>query len=389
MQRASSILAAMTSRRVLALVLACTAPSPVIAQGPPAATGGATGASGPAPSLPPSPLATPAPSAAPQAQPQAIPGGPEGFHLEPKATIDDVFGDTGEYRRIIDRFLVLGEQMQRSRDEFAHAVQVALQAVAMPPGSKPDRGGKKCPVNRVAQPYARALQLGKAYLSTGRELSRRFEQVREFDRLGESLGLTPDYRQKVKRVLALYSALLVDYREMKFAFHDQLTDELKYAGCDLEKLLAAGTVPPEATLKDEPWPTPAEFSPTLPAAVASGETRSPGSPGSPGSIDPPHEGHEGRVDLPRGDTAKGDPVARSGILFYVDNTRCSTPTTVALDGQPLGEVPGATRSAFQAAPGPHDLCLLPRSPGARKCGDAGTLRKSYLHEGWTISLRCE
>ena len=47
------------------------------------------------------------------------------------------------------------------------------------------------------------------------------------------MGLTPDYRWKVKRVLQQYSALLTDYREMKVAFHDQLVDELKFSGCDI------------------------------------------------------------------------------------------------------------------------------------------------------------
>jgi hypothetical protein len=148
--------------------------------------------------------------------------------------------------------------MQKVRDEFAQAVQAALVSVQPPPGAKSDRPVRKCPSAQAAQPYAHALKLGKAYLSTGRELARRFEQVKELDRLGESIGLTPDYRQKVKRVIAQYAALLTDYREMKVAFHDQLTDELKFAGCDPEKLLALATTPPSAPLKDETWPTPAE-----------------------------------------------------------------------------------------------------------------------------------
>jgi hypothetical protein len=82
------------------------------------------------------------------------------------------------------------------------------------------------------------------------------------------------------------------------------------------------------------------------------------------------------------------PPPRAGILFYVDNTHCATSTRVALDGRPLGEVPAATRAAFPTKPGPHDLCLLPEG-NTKRCGDPGTLRKSYLHEGWTIALRCD
>ena len=43
--------------------------------------------------------------------------------------------------------------------------------------------------------------------------------------------------------------------------------------------------------------------------------------------------------------------------------------------------------AQASTPGPHDLCLIAEGAKAR-CGDPGTIRKSYLHEGWTISLRC-
>ena len=112
--------------------------------------------------------------------------------MEPRPVIDDVFGDPAEYRRTIDRFLALGEGMQRTRDQFARAVQAALAEVQ----AHADRSqrAKKCPEGEVAKPYARALALGQRYLLTGRELARRHEQLREFDRLGETVGLTPDYR---------------------------------------------------------------------------------------------------------------------------------------------------------------------------------------------------
>jgi hypothetical protein len=75
------------------------------------------------------------------------------------------------------------------------------------------------------------------------------------------------------------------------------------------------------------------------------------------------------------------------VLFYVDNTKCQRGATVFVDGKKLGEVPAATRVGFQTAPGPHDLCLLDATK--KECGAPGTVRRSYLHEGWTISLRCE
>ena len=167
-----------------------------------------------------------------------------GFHLEGKPEVDDVFGDASDYRRTIDRFIELATQMQSMRDEFARSVQSALNELGARGGGtvekKPTVKKGRCPVDTVAAPYAKAHHLGAEYLRVGRELTRHYDQVKEFDRLGESIGLTPDYRWKVKRVLQQYTTLLTDYREMKVAFHDQLVDELKYAGCDLQALLIKG-----------------------------------------------------------------------------------------------------------------------------------------------------
>ena len=307
-----------------------------------------------------------------------------GFRLEGRPAIDDVFGDASDYRRTIDRFLELTAQMQAMRDEFARSVQVALNELGTRGADKRTSRRRGCPVDTVAAPYARAHHLGGEYLRVGRELTRHYEQVKEFDRLGESIGLTPDYRWKVKRVLQQYSALLTDYREMKLAFHDQLVDELRYASCDLQALLIKGD-PQGKAVADESWPQP-------------------GQPGAPGvqiaKAEPPRETMPANLPseklpppqpivIPKR-TAPADPTVeqpRSGVLFYVDNTRCQRGATVFIDGKKLGEVPAATRVGFQTAPGPHDLCLL---DGTKKeCGAPGTVRRSYLHEGWTISLRCE
>jgi hypothetical protein len=312
--------------------------------------------------------------------------GGAGFRLEGRPAVDDVFGDASDYRRTIDRFLELTQQMQSMRDDFARSVQTTLQEIGArdTPEAKEHKPRRKgCPVDTVAVPYAKAARLGSEYLRVGRELTRHYDVVKEFDHLGESMGLTPDYRWKVKRVLLQYNALLTDYREMKVAFHDQLVDELKYAGCDLPTLLAKGD--PQGKVGDEAWPQP-------------------GQPGAPGvqvaKAEAPHETLPANLPtekvpppqpivMPRR-TAPADPNGdqpRSGVLFYVDNTRCQRGATVFVDGKKLGEVPAATRVGFQTAAGPHDLCLL---DGTKKeCGAPGTVRRSYLSEGWTISLRCE
>ena len=330
--------------------------------------------------------AAPAEAAAAQPIPEGKPvdAGGQGFHLEGKPAIDDVFGDASDYRRTIDRFLELTNNMQSMRDEFARSVQTTLGELTK--SKEATRPKKNCPVDAVAGPYARARHLGSEYLRVGRELTRHYEQVKEFDKLGESIGLTPDYRWKVRRVLQQYSSLLTDYREMKVAFHDQLDDELKYAGCDLQALLLKGDPQGKPMGAQEDWPPP-------------------GQPGAPGVAPPKTEPKEKDLlppSLPSEKVPPASPIPipkralpadgrdntpRSGVLFYVDNTKCQRGTAVSLDGKRLGEVPAGARVGFQTAPGPHDLCLLDDSK--KQCGQPGTTRRSYLHEGWTISLRCE
>jgi hypothetical protein len=311
--------------------------------------------------------------------------GAAGFHLEGRPAVDDVFGDASDYRRTVDRFLELTQQMQSMRDEFARSVQTALSELgARDTGDKKPRR-RTCPVDAVAGPYARAAKLGAEYLRVGRELTRHYDVVKEFDRLGESMGLTPDYRWKVKRVLQQYNALLTDYREMKVAFHDQLVDELKYSGCDLQALLLKGD-PQSKPASEEPWPQPGQpGAPGVQVVARNDPHETVPPPNLPAEKVPPPQ----PIVFPRR-TAPADPTAeqpRSGVLFYVDNTRCQRGATVFVDGRKLGEVPAATRVGFQTAAGPHDLCLL---DGTKKeCGAPGTVRRSYLSEGWTISLRCE
>ncbi|HEY2748810.1 MAG TPA: hypothetical protein VGL86_29520 [Polyangia bacterium] len=317
-------------------------------------------------------------AAAAQAQPAVDAG--SGFHLEGKPEVDDVFGDASDYRRTIDRFIDLATQMQAMRDEFARSVQSALTEIGARGVAKKGR----CPTDTVAGPYAKAHRLGVEYLRVGRELTRHYDQVKEFDRLGESIGLTPDYRWKVKRVLQQYATLLTDYREMKVAFHDQLVDELKYAGCDMQALLIKGD-PQAGKLGEEPWPLPGQ--PGAPGvAIAKNDAAHESLPPNlPAERVPPQQ----PIAMPK-HPLPADPTVndtRSGVLFYVDNTKCGRSSTVYVDGKKVGEVPAATRVGFQAMPGPHDLCLLDATK--KECGAPGTVRRSYLHEGWTISLRCE
>lgn len=303
-----------------------------------------------------------------------------GFRTEGKPAIDDVFGDASDYRKTIDRFIELTAQMQVFRDEFARAVQTILAEL-----TRSDLKGKRvCNFDVLANPYARANRLGNEYLRVGRELGRLFDQVREYDRLGETIGLTPDYRWRVRRVLSQYQALLVDYKEMKVAFHDQLHDELKYIGCNLEALMQKGDPQARAVALEESWPQPGtQGAPFAAGGATSTQPAKADGDKAPPSL-PPERIITTPVTLPK---KMADAAPKTGIVFYVDNSKCGRATGVFLDGKRLGEVPGLGKGGFQTMPGPHDLCLLDDTQKA--CGAPGTVRKSYLHDGWTVSLRCD
>ncbi len=80
-------------------------------------------------------------------------------------------------------------------------------------------------------------------------------------------------------------------------------------------------------------------------------------------------------------------VTATTVTFYVDNRACPGSQAVFLDGALLGEVPAKSKSAFQALAGHHALCLIGQGSNAR-CGDPGTLRSAFLHDGWSIGLHC-
>jgi len=71
-----------------------------------------------------------------------------------------------------------------------------------------------------------------------------------------------------------------------------------------------------------------------------------------------------------------------------------------VEDQPDVRIPDKMRAAAVALPTwPHDrargyrraarertLCLL--VPGAAQCGDRGTVRQVYLHDGWSATMHC-
>jgi hypothetical protein len=296
------------------------------------------------------------------------------FRTEAQPRVDAVFGDASALRQSVDRFLGLQADMERVRDDFSNAVHETLAALAGTAGGEAGRvatAAATCPA-ATAAPYGRALAAGTRYLLLGQQLQGHYREIRRADDLGDAAALTPDYRVKIKKARELHQRLLDDYREMRVAFYDQLGAEMRHAGCKTGPKAAAptevvGPMPPSPTdasawTMDEPA---ADEPAAAPAAAAP-------APRSKPEASPP----------------SGATMAAPAIWIDVDNTLCAQPTRVSVDGQSLGEVGARKKTSVRTHAGPREICALPESD-PRSCGDAGTIRRAYLHEGWSLTVHCD
>ncbi len=313
------------------------------------------------------------------------------FRTELRPRVDPVFGDAASLRASVDRFFALQSEMERVRDEFSTAVHETLAALAAtaPPSAKPaarpeaKSESKSCPATTTA-PYGRALAAGAKYLLLGQQLQGRFRDIRRADDLGDAAALTPDYRAKIKKVRELFGNLLADYREMRVAFYDQLGAELRHASCKTAAMAKASASGADASVNGGDVPNPTEasaWSLAVDEVPAADEPR---------AVMPTPAGKRpalGSASEPGAATSPG-PLAAPSIWIDVDNTLCAQPTRVSVDGQPLGEVGARKRTAVRTHAGPREICALPASD-ARACGAPGTVRKAYLHEGWSLTVHCE
>jgi tetratricopeptide (TPR) repeat protein len=72
------------------------------------------------------------------------------------------------------------------------------------------------------------------------------------------------------------------------------------------------------------------------------------------------------------------------VPFTVDNSAGAAAQTVTLDGQVIGGVPAGGSTDFTAPLGWHKLCL---TIGKARCGEQSTVRRVFIHYGWTITVR--
>jgi hypothetical protein len=290
------------------------------------------------------------------------------FRTEAQPRVDAVFGDAAALRQSVDRFLGLQTDMERVRDDFSNAVHETLSALAG--AGEPAKGAPACPATTAA-PYGRALAAGTKYLLLGQQLQGRYRDIRRADDLGDAAALTPDYRVKIKKARELHQRLLDDYREMRVAFYDQLGAEMRHAGCKTGPKAAAA--PPDSAVPPPPSPT-----------DASAWTMDEPGADEPAAAPPPAPALRAKPETP---SSAGATMAAPAIWIDVDNTLCAQPTRVTVDGQSLGEVSPRKKTSVRTHAGPREICALPESD-PRNCGDAGTIRRAYLHEGWSLTVHC-
>lgn len=288
-------------------------------------------------------------------------GAPEKpFRTDVTPRIDPVFGDAATLREQIDQFLALQAEMETVRDEFSAAVHKTLAQLGPVGAAAPPTS---CPPN-VPALYANASDAGRRFLALGRRFAARFRDIRRAEDLGDTVGLTPDYRAKAKKARDLYAGLVRDYREMRAAFYEQLTAEVRHANCKL-----TAPRPPEKAA-DAPAPDPTNAS-DWELEPREDEPADKAPSGKPGAEKP----------------AAADKSGGPAIWIQIDNTRCTQPSTLTIDGVAVGEIAAQKKIPVRTHAGPHELCVLP-AHGKRACGDAGTVRRVYLYDGWTLAVRC-
>ncbi|HEY0710325.1 MAG TPA: hypothetical protein VGG33_26185 [Polyangia bacterium] len=313
------------------------------------------------------------------------------FRTDVQPRVDPVFGGVAELRRAIDEFLALEGEMKKTRDSLSDAVHQALQLLqkhepptATTPTREPDarRTSRVCPTGALPA-QDRAREAGRRFLALGRRFEVRFREIRRGLSLGDTVGLTPDYRLKANRARTLYEELLRDYQEMRVAFHDQLGAELRYAGCKPDAPIEgppalAGKSPPvmaEPRAIITPVPVADPPPPPDPENLADWSLAGPNDP------------------LPAADPAPAESRGRAGndaspaIWIEIDNTRCTQPSALTMDGKPVAPIPGGKKVQIRTRAGPHSLCVLPTND-KRPCGTTGTVRRAYLFEGWSMTVRC-
>jgi tetratricopeptide (TPR) repeat protein len=254
------------------------------------------------------------------------------------------WGDADALTATLERYALAATSMAAVRVSYQSRFLLLIAALGKGPYA-PIKGPvvKRCPVARIATMWDGAQQELRRYEKLGVDLEAAYRFIARHEEAGATHGLLPAARSRVSGLKKAFRTTLADVAELRAEWVRGVIPELRVAGCS-DKLLAAAVADPEryrVNEEDRPEPIP--------------------------------------VTQP--------PRARARATFYVDNVRCPDPVDVWIDGTPLGQVAPGRRSALVSDGGERTLCLIVPGLGAQ-CGDRGTLRQVYLHDGWTATMHC-
>ncbi len=263
--------------------------------------------------------------------------------VEYKPELVRPWGDGDALQAATERFAATTAAMAKVRAEYQHELLGVLGALGQGPAARVKAGTvKTCPVSQIAKPWDTAQKALSRYARLGVELEATYRFIARHDEVGMTTSLLPNARTAVAGAKKKYRTALADMGELRSEWTRGLAPELRVVGCT-DKLLQAALADPlryRVVQDDKPEPV-AEHQPPRPK--------------------------------PR-------------TTFFVDNTRCADPVDVWIDGNHIGQVAPGRRSALVADGGQRTLCLL--LPGGAQCGDRGTVRQVYLHDGWNTTLYC-
>jgi tetratricopeptide (TPR) repeat protein len=253
------------------------------------------------------------------------------------------WGDADSLQTQIDRFAAIEGTMSAIRTAFQGELTKMLGVVGIGPKASVKPGSvRTCPVTQLAPSWAAAQKAYFRYERLGIELEAAYRFIVLHDDVGLTSGLLPNGRTAVAQLRKSFRTELADVAELRAEWMRGLVPELRVAGCT-ERLLAA--------------------------AVAD-----------------PSRYHVIQEDAPETVPTQQAPRPKPRSTFFVDNTRCPDPVDVWIDAVLIGQVAPGRRSALVAEGGERTLCLL--GPGAAQCGDRGTVRQVYLHDGWAVTMYC-
>ena len=254
------------------------------------------------------------------------------------------WGDARAIDQALARYAAVTKDMAAARAVYQHQLLSILAVLGKGPyaAGKPPPQARTCPVARIGPMWGTAQRELRRSERLGAELELAYRFVARHDELGATAALLPNARAQVATARRTFRTALADAGELRAEWERSLVPELRLVGCD-DRLLAAAFADPERyRIIQEDRPV------TLPVQQA--------------------------------------PRPRPRATFYVDNTRCAEPVDVFIDGAQVGQVAPGRRSALVADGGERTLCLI--LPGAAQCGDRGTVRQVYLHDGWAATMHC-